>query len=250
MVYKNPKESKDKTTLKTLALIKERDHLFVSGTYENRKSKLTVYCPEHCVMHQTTFYNYNRSEAGLLCCGREIVRQKLTNRSFSQETLNKMAQSATARGPRGGKDRRWRENASYRNWKKNVSFRFGDKCSISLQLCSAEEKPLVVHHLISAHNCPQLVFEPLNGIVITAELHQDFHKKFGYRNNTVEQFQQYLNLLIEEKKDISTPISSQGGPGGPQGSETRVYDLEQVMELHERLGEISKILIQKLESTT
>lgn len=46
-----------------------------------------------------------------------------------------------------------------------------------------------------------------------------------------------MMLLIKE-----TPISSQASPGGEEGSETKAYDPDRIMKLHERLGVISKQL--------
>ena len=38
---------------------------------------------------------------------------------------------------------------------------------------------------------------------------------------------------------MSMPISSQAKPGGLEGSETRAYDPERVMKLHERLEKLN-----------
>lgn len=180
------------------------------------------------------------------CCANVSVSTQLQGRSFSPETIAKMSTSAVARGYRGGQDRRWRENTKYRNWRKFVVTRFNNKCAISGRSISVDGGYLVAHHLISAHNCQQLVFEPENGILLASEFHTEFHKRFGYRNNTVEEFQNYLEDKMNEK-DVSMPISSQEVSEDTQGSETRVYSLNQVKKLHERLGVVSQILAAKLD---
>jgi len=43
---------------------------------------------------------------------------------------------------------------------------------------------------------------------------------------------------FETQESISMPISSQANPEGLEGSETRAYDPDRVMELHECLGRI------------
>lgn len=250
MVYKNPQKVKDMVTNLTLFNLYDRDHIFVSGTYENRQSKLTVYCPEHKITHETTFYNYNRSRTGLSCCGNSAKSEKLIGRVFSQETIGLMILKAKERGSRDGKPRRWRENSSYKNWRASVILNYNEKCAISGKTISANGRPLIVHHLVSAHSCAQLVLEPFNGILIAEEFHKLFHKKYSYLNNTVEEFQGFLDWLIIKIKILkkcSTSISSQGviKNKNTQGPETRVYDLEQVMKLHERMGAISKILDEK-----
>lgn len=167
---------------------------------------------------------------------------------FSSETIELMSLKAKERGDRGGKPRRWRENSSYKNWRASVILNYNGKCAISAKSISANGRPLIVHHLVSAHSCVQLVFEPLNGILIAEEFHRLFHKKYSYLNNTVEEFQDFLDWLIIKLKILekcSTSISSQGVTKNTQGPETRVYDLKQVMKLHERMGDISKILDNK-----
>ena len=94
-----------------------------------------------------------------------------------------------------------------------------------------------------------LLYNPSNGILLEKRFHVDFHKKFGYTENTIDQFQTYLKTLI-------TSISSQAQQECWEGSETRVYDLsllplhalqpleplvvqvEKIMKLHERLEEV------------
>jgi hypothetical protein len=71
MVYIHSEEKKKKSFQKSLDLIKKRGHVFVEGTYENRDSKLVVFCPLHEQKHETTFYNYERSVTGMPCCGKK-----------------------------------------------------------------------------------------------------------------------------------------------------------------------------------
>lgn len=93
---------------------------------------------------------------------------------------------------------------------------------------------------MSAHANASLVLVVENGIVLSKGIHTAFHDAYTYKNNTVAQFKEFIMKLLN--KEIVVPISSQGGPGGSQGSETRVYDPERIMKLHERLSEIEAIL--------
>lgn len=68
-----------------------------------------------------------------------------------------------------------------------------------------------------------------------------FHDNYGYRNNNIKQFQEFILRLL--KKDLtlkSMPISSQAHLEGGEGSETRVYQEDILMKLHERLERIAK----------
>lgn len=60
---------------------------------------------------------------------------------------------------------------------------------------------------------------------------------YGYRNNTIFQFLDFLKFLMKDSIK-SMPISSQVFQEWKEGSETRVYDPVRVMKLHERLGKI------------
>ena len=73
-----------------------------------------------------------------------------------------------------------------------------------------------------------------------------FHNVYGYQNNTIHQFIEFLaSLLLKETlEQTSMPISSQANPEGLEGSETRAYDPDRVMKLQERLER----LVTKLNS--
>lgn len=47
------------------------------------------------------------------------------------------------------------------------------------------------HHLYSWKSYPLLRFDIDNGITLCKKCHINFHKKFGYGNNTKEQFIEY-----------------------------------------------------------
>ena len=49
-----------------------------------------------------------------------------------------------------------------------------------------------------------------------------------------------------QKKNLTTPISSQAPKEFGEGSETRVYDPERVMELHERMAKLKEYLYDQL----
>jgi len=55
------------------------------------------------------------------------------------------------------------------------------------------------------------------------------------------QYKKFILLLL--KGEIVMPISSQADSKESEGSETRVYDPERIMKLHERLTEIENIIL-------
>lgn len=242
MPYQNSEEFKKRALEKTLKNIEKRGHIFVEGQYQTKQSPLIVWCPTHFHEHVTTFTNYNRSRNGCPCCGKDQVSQKLSNRQYSEETLRRMSLAARERSLRGGKPRRWRNDFNYLKWREMVFERFDFQCAITG--ISKDQVPpgnLVVHHLNCANHHPHLIYIPENGIVLIKELHMAFHNQYGYGKNTVLQFQYFLLSLLDLKpqESISKPISSQANSEGLEGSETRAYDPDRVMKLHECLGRIS-----------
>jgi hypothetical protein len=234
MVYQQKKEEIVKKTKKVMSLIEKRGHDYIDGSYQNRSSILVIWCPIHGNEYKTTFYNYERSLTGCLCCGRAQVSTKLKSRLFSQDTIDKMSISARIRPERlGGKPRRWRETHSYRKWRAEVLKIYNYQCAITGK--KQTTKNLVVHHLYGTTVYPHLVYHIKNGIVLHKEYHLLFYKKYGYGLNTLEQFLDFLFFISQLQK--SKLISCQGELENSQGSETRVYDPERVMKLHEHLKE-------------
>lgn len=207
-------------------------------TINQREECYLIYCPEHDYPVETSYYNYNRSRTGCLFCGRHSASDKLQGRGFTEETLNKMKDSAQLRPNRGGKPRRWRETHAYRKWKAEVLEIWGNECAITG--IKKTEGQLIAHHLMGVSFRDDLTLDKDNGILIHEDLHLAFHKMYGYRKNTLAQFIDFIQKL--SKKEIYVPISSQGELESSQGSETRVYDPDRIMKLHERLSEIQAIL--------
>jgi hypothetical protein len=76
--------------------------------------------------------------------------------------------------------------------------------------------------------------------LIHKNLHTKFHSLYGYRDNTVEQFIDFIKKIA--KNEIIVPISSQPASEGSGGLETRVFDPERIRILHERLSDVKNIL--------
>ena len=65
----------------------------------------------------------------------------------------------------------------------------------------------------------------------------------GFGENTLEEFQEFiLDLLSKQETMESKLISSQINSTELKGSETRVYNSERILKLHENLEEIKQIL--------
>lgn len=61
--------------------------------------------------------------------------------------------------------------------------------------CGLEKRKMQIHHLESRNIRPDLIFDKNNLVIICENCHKDFHKKYGYGNNTKEQFEKYLKEI-------------------------------------------------------
>jgi hypothetical protein len=217
VVFKQKNTIRIEKTKETFRLIDKRNHSYVSGSYQKKTSQLIVFCNIHQKEHITTFSNYSRSRTGCPCCGKEQVSQKLKNRQFSNETLEKMKSSALERPLRGGKPKNWRKEKKYRDWRRDVLKEAGHKCAIT-----GKTDNLAVHHIYNAKHFEQFTYKVENGLVLHREIHDVFHKTYCYGNNTPDQFLTFLST--GSLGDIAS-----------QSSETRA----RIKELQERLNKLS-----------
>lgn len=240
MSYHKSQENIENDTEKTIDIIESRGHIYVKGIYQDRKSTLIVYCPIHEIEYTTTFYNYKRAKTGLDCCGNQLVSEKLIGREYTDETIKRMSEGAYNRPLRGGLPRFWRKTSPYLKWKNNVFQSYNNECAVTgLKKDSSKGLILIAHHFYNAKEYPALILVENNGIVLEQSIHVLFHNTYGYRNNTLLQFKTFLSspcpLLKEKLEKMSMPISSQAKSEDLEGSETRAYDPDRVMKLHERL---------------
>ena len=52
---------------------------------------------------------------------------------------------------------------------------------------------LVAHHTNNFEDFPELRLAIDNGITLSEKAHREFHKKYGNKNNTMEQLNEFLN---------------------------------------------------------
>jgi hypothetical protein len=81
-----------------------------------------------------------------------------------------------------------RKSIEFRLWREAVYARDGWTC----QKTGVKGGKLHPHHILNFSEYPDLRFAIDNGITLSEESHRNFHKKFGWKNNTREQLVDFL----------------------------------------------------------
>lgn len=181
------------------------------------KKKKNIYCSQDCkAEHQKEILrgenNPNFSAEVVECaeCGRELRRNlfrvKTIKSHFCDSECKGKHFSKTMRGSGNpnyihGLSDEYRLERRFHNdnltWRKEVYERDGYKCVICEQ-----SYDLNAHHLNSYNWDKSGRVDVSNGVTLCSNHHKDFHKKFGYGNNTKQQFYQYLktytNIVVNE----------------------------------------------------
>ncbi len=162
-----------------------------------------------------------------------------------------MREASLNRPHRGGSlARYWRKTNSYIHiqWRKEVFRSWNYECPITEN--KSPETELVAQHFFNASNGEKFSCNTKNGILLEKNIHVLFHNIYGYRDNTLQQFQDFLDLLLQSQVKST---SSQGenyllevNKEFFQGSETRVLDSQRIKRLHEFLGELGLSLKKEL----
>lgn len=93
------------------------------------------------------------------------------------------------------KAHRDRNNSKYKEWKQNVFERDNYTC----QCCGKRGGTLNAHHLHNFSQYPELMYDIDNGVTVCDKCHlvnypNSFHSLYGEKNNTPEQFYEYVKL--------------------------------------------------------
>jgi 5-methylcytosine-specific restriction endonuclease McrA len=89
--------------------------------------------------------------------------------------------------------RKDRDGKEYKEWRSGVFARDNYTC----QKTGTVGAKLEAHHICPFSNNEPLRFAVCNGITLSKEAHMEFHRKYGTRNNTLTQLEEWLGFKLK-----------------------------------------------------
>lgn len=136
---------------------------------------------------------------------KNLLRDLRTGVKHTDESRLKMSKNSALRGKFGSKHPNWNPDLSpedrmgrlylekYKVWVHSVMKRDSYTC----QITGLKGGNLSAHHLDGWHWCIENRYNINNGITINKSIHELFHMIFGNRNNTKEQFTEFVVYIKE-----------------------------------------------------
>ena len=115
-------------------------------------------------------------------------------KKMTEETKRKIGDSHRGKKSymwKGGispKDKKIRKSIEFRLWREVIFVRDYWTC----QKYGIKGGRLHPHHIQNFAQYPELRFAIDNGVTLSEKAHKEFHKKYGTRNNTKEQLEEFL----------------------------------------------------------
>ena len=158
-------------------------YTLISKKYENTHSKLILKCQKHGYFKISWSELYTQKHRCPLC--------SLENRSGNNHYNWK--------GGLSSDNEMFRKSLEYKNWRTEVFKRDNYTC----QCCGVRGGKLNVHHKYNFADYPDLRFDMDNGVTLCENCHiskvDSFHHRYGTKNNTKEQFDEYISVVQKRK---------------------------------------------------
>ena len=145
----------------------------ISKTYKNNDTKMKFQC-DCGRFDEITLIGFRR---GGRC--KECGIEKRSGKNYYNYNFDKTDEERRIE----------RSYPGYGQWRKKVYKRDNFTCVVSGKSISGN---LVAHHLESYGSNRKLRTVVSNGVTMDVKCHKEFHKKYGYGNNTREQFEEFL----------------------------------------------------------
>jgi len=156
---------------------KEHSNLYLSKT--RHKDKIKTTCPICNKVFE--IYDFRTKDNKVICCSRSCatkyqLRDKTKHWHYNENITDE-------------------ERIERRKLKENVEWRnkVFEKDNYTCNICKQYGGKLEAHHLNGYNWDKENRLNVENGITLCQKHHKEFHKKYGNKNNTKEQFLEYVN---------------------------------------------------------
>jgi hypothetical protein len=118
----------------------------------------------------------------------------VTGFKHSEETKRKIGEAKRGeknwnwQGGITSKNQKIKDSIEFRLWRESVFVRDNWTC----QKTGIRGGKIHSHHILNFAQCPELRTSIENGITFSKKAHEEFHKKYGTKNNTREQLNEFL----------------------------------------------------------
>lgn len=146
----------------------------VTEAYKNNRQKLGYICPNHRDLG-VQYIEYDRFSMGQRC--RYCYLDSNIGENHHSWKFDKTQEERETE----------RKYLDYIVWRKNIFIHDNYTC----QICKQYGCQLCAHHLNGYHWCHEGRTDINNGITLCDKCHSVFHKIFGKKNNTKEQFEEF-----------------------------------------------------------
>lgn len=186
---------------KKIGIALAKEHIIkICSTCKNKfsvqqyRKDTAIFCSRRCRRHNNeTKEKMSESKKG---------KKMFLNHKHSEETLIKISKALIGKyrginswNWKGGitpKNKLIRNSVEYYKWRNEILKRDNYTC----QKTGKRGGKLIVHHLDNFSQFKDKRFDINNGVTLTENSHNKFHKIYGLRNNTKEQFKSFI--LVEE----------------------------------------------------
>ncbi len=165
------------------------------------------YIKENELRKGKNHWNWEGGEIETTCdyCGKKITQKKSQFEKFenhycsrecngkhAEETGRYIGENSVSYNPNlTDEDRvKRRKTPESKKWTRDVFDRDNYTCVV----CGYRGKGLVAHHLNGYNWCKEERTKLENGVTLCKKHHKEFHKKYGYGNNTKKEFVEYMKL--------------------------------------------------------
>lgn len=141
--------------------------------YTKFKDKYVFICVKHGEFEKAfhSMYSYGTQCFGCYCESVSGKGNPMYNHDLTEEERNNK-----------------RETEEYLNWRKDVLKRDQYTC----QKCGdSTSGNIIAHHLDGFHWAKEKRTDVANGVALCTKCHSEFHSIYGYRHNTIQQFEEY-----------------------------------------------------------